>query len=162
MVYPSYHLPHFDYCQGSAWSRWSMESLSLLHWSADWIICSLLNMSDCIFDSPYLWQFWNVLPWYHSCYCKSAFMISDSLALDQTPCVGNSTHPSYWSGSSRTHPNDYDSKNTVSSLQFQTASSEVGTTSYQESTIESTVLEIDIEAQQEQSDELVVVVERMK
>ncbi len=35
-------------------------------------------------------------------------------------------------------------------------------TSSQESTIESTVLEIDIEAQQEQLDELVEVVERME
>ncbi|PBK94904.1 hypothetical protein ARMGADRAFT_1097928, partial [Armillaria gallica] len=61
-----------------------------------------------------------------------------------------------------TRPNDDDSENTVSSLHFQTASSEVGMTSFQESTIESTVFEIDIEAQQEQSDELVVVVERME
>ncbi|SJK98303.1 uncharacterized protein ARMOST_01568 [Armillaria ostoyae] len=53
---------------------------------------------------------------------------------------------------------DYD-ENTVSSLHFQ-APSEVGTTSLQESTIESAVLEIDIEAQWQQSDELVVVVER--
>ncbi|PBK94913.1 hypothetical protein ARMGADRAFT_1029257 [Armillaria gallica] len=61
-----------------------------------------------------------------------------------------------------THPNDDDSDNTVSSLHFQIASSEVGTTSYQESTINSTVHEIDIEAQQEQSDGLVEVVERME
>ncbi|PBK59839.1 hypothetical protein ARMSODRAFT_1009585 [Armillaria solidipes] len=60
-----------------------------------------------------------------------------------------------------TRPNDnYDTENTVSSLHFQTASSEVGMTSLQESTIESAVHEIDIEAQQEQSDELMEVVER--
>ncbi len=103
MVYSSYHLLHFDCCWGTAWSKWSMESLSLLHWSADWILCSLLNVSDCIFGSPYLGQFWYVLPWCHSCFCKGVFMTSDSLALDQTPYVGNSTHPPYWSGSSRTY-----------------------------------------------------------
>ncbi|SJL18465.1 uncharacterized protein ARMOST_22054 [Armillaria ostoyae] len=54
---------------------------------------------------------------------------------------------------------DYGSENTVSSLHFQ-APSEVGTTSFQESTMESAVLETDIEAQQERSDEFVVVVER--
>ncbi|PBK94993.1 hypothetical protein ARMGADRAFT_1029326 [Armillaria gallica] len=59
-----------------------------------------------------------------------------------------------------THPNnDYD-QSTVSSLHFQTPS-EVGTTSFQESTIESTVFETDIEAQQQQSDELVIVIERI-
>ncbi|SJK98307.1 uncharacterized protein ARMOST_01572 [Armillaria ostoyae] len=58
-----------------------------------------------------------------------------------------------------TCPNDDYDESTVSSLHFQ-APSEVGTTSFQESTMESTVLEIDIEAQQEQSDELVVIVER--
>ncbi|SJL11382.1 uncharacterized protein ARMOST_14785 [Armillaria ostoyae] len=60
-----------------------------------------------------------------------------------------------------TCPNDdYDSENTMSSLHFQTASSEVGMTSLQESTIESAVHEIDIEAQQERLDELMEVVER--
>ncbi|SJK98311.1 uncharacterized protein ARMOST_01576 [Armillaria ostoyae] len=59
-----------------------------------------------------------------------------------------------------THPNDDYDGSTVSSLHFQ-APSEAGTTSIQESIIESAVLEIDIEAQQQQSDELaVVVVER--
>ncbi|SJL18460.1 uncharacterized protein ARMOST_22049 [Armillaria ostoyae] len=58
-----------------------------------------------------------------------------------------------------TRPNDEGDGSTVSSLHFQPAS-EVGTTSYQESTTESAVLEIDIEAQQQQSDELVIVVER--
>ncbi|KAK0217332.1 hypothetical protein EDD85DRAFT_961977 [Armillaria nabsnona] len=61
-----------------------------------------------------------------------------------------------------TRPNDDNSENTVSSLHFQTAGSEVGSTSFQESTIESAVSEIDIEAQQEQLDELVEVVERME
>ncbi|PBK94907.1 hypothetical protein ARMGADRAFT_1029252 [Armillaria gallica] len=61
-----------------------------------------------------------------------------------------------------TCPNDDTSENTVSSLHFQTASSEVGTTSYQESIINSTVHEIDIEAQQEQSDGFMEVVERME
>ncbi|PBK90136.1 hypothetical protein ARMGADRAFT_1112321 [Armillaria gallica] len=60
-----------------------------------------------------------------------------------------------------TRPNDGDSENTVSSLHFQ-ASSEVGTTSYQESTIENAVYEIDIEAQQGRLDEPVEVVERTK
>ncbi|KAK0219910.1 hypothetical protein IW262DRAFT_1461021 [Armillaria fumosa] len=60
-----------------------------------------------------------------------------------------------------TQPNDDDdSGTTVSSLHFQTASSEAGMTSYEESTIESAVHEIDIEAQQEQLDGLVEVVER--
>ncbi|SJL11315.1 uncharacterized protein ARMOST_14718 [Armillaria ostoyae] len=58
-----------------------------------------------------------------------------------------------------TRPNDDYDESTVSSLHFQ-APSEVGTTSFQESTIENTILETDIEAQQQQSDELVVVVER--
>ncbi|SJL18450.1 uncharacterized protein ARMOST_22039 [Armillaria ostoyae] len=58
-----------------------------------------------------------------------------------------------------TRPNDDYDENTVSSLHFQTPS-EVGTTSFQESTTESAVLEPDIEAQQEHSHELVVVVER--
>ncbi|PBK74957.1 hypothetical protein ARMSODRAFT_1055789 [Armillaria solidipes] len=57
-----------------------------------------------------------------------------------------------------THPNDDYDESTVSSLHFQ-AASEVSTTSYQESTMESAVLETDIEAQHQQSDELVVVVE---
>ncbi|KAK0212059.1 hypothetical protein IW262DRAFT_1301503 [Armillaria fumosa] len=51
----------------------------------------------------------------------------------------------------RTHPNDDDDS---------TASSEVDTISFQESNIESTVHETDIEAQQEQLDELVEVVKR--
>ncbi|SJL11385.1 uncharacterized protein ARMOST_14788 [Armillaria ostoyae] len=59
-----------------------------------------------------------------------------------------------------THPNDECDGSTLSSLHFQTASLEVGTTSFQESIIESAVHEIDIEAQQEWSDELVEVVER--
>ncbi|KAK0217339.1 hypothetical protein EDD85DRAFT_991206 [Armillaria nabsnona] len=68
-----------------------------------------------------------------------------------------------WAAAGHTCPNDdNNSESTVSSLHFQTASSEVGTTSYQESIIESTIFEIDIEAQQEWSDELVVVVERME
>ncbi|SJL18483.1 uncharacterized protein ARMOST_22072 [Armillaria ostoyae] len=58
-----------------------------------------------------------------------------------------------------TRPNDDYDESTVSSLQFQ-APSEVGMTSFQESTTESAILETDIEAQQEWSDELVVVVER--
>ncbi|KAK0480809.1 hypothetical protein IW261DRAFT_1419147 [Armillaria novae-zelandiae] len=58
-----------------------------------------------------------------------------------------------------THPNDEGNGSVVSSLHFQTLS-EVSTTSFQESTTESTVLEIDIEAQQQQLDELAVVVER--
>ncbi|SJL18453.1 uncharacterized protein ARMOST_22042 [Armillaria ostoyae] len=58
-----------------------------------------------------------------------------------------------------TRPNDDYDESTVSSLQFQ-APSEVGTTSFQESTTESAILETDIEAQQEWSDELMVVVER--
>ncbi|KAK0467402.1 hypothetical protein IW261DRAFT_1598239 [Armillaria novae-zelandiae] len=48
----------------------------------------------------------------------------------------------------------------VSSLHFQTASSEASTTSYREPTIESSVYEVDIEAQQEQGEELIEVVER--
>ncbi len=48
----------------------------------------------------------------------------------------------------------------MSSLHFQTASSEAGMTSYQESIIESAVHETDIEAQWEQSEELVEIVER--
>ncbi|KAK0473677.1 hypothetical protein IW261DRAFT_1656691 [Armillaria novae-zelandiae] len=61
-----------------------------------------------------------------------------------------------------TCPNDEDddSVNTVSSLHFQTASSEASTTSYQESGIEGSVYEVDIEAQQEQGEELIEVVER--
>ncbi|PBK59773.1 hypothetical protein ARMSODRAFT_1090596 [Armillaria solidipes] len=58
-----------------------------------------------------------------------------------------------------TRPNDEGNGSIVSSLHFQ-APSEVGTTSTQESTTESAVLETDIEAQQQQSDELVVIVER--
>ncbi|PBK59842.1 hypothetical protein ARMSODRAFT_1071074 [Armillaria solidipes] len=64
-----------------------------------------------------------------------------------------------------TRSNDDNSENTMSSLHFQTAGSEIGTTSFQESTIESTVHEIDIEAQQveqEQLDELMEVAERME
>ncbi|PBK94954.1 hypothetical protein ARMGADRAFT_1029294 [Armillaria gallica] len=57
-----------------------------------------------------------------------------------------------------TRPNDECDGSTVSSLQFQ-APSEAGTASFQESSIESAV-EADTEAQQEQPDELVVVVER--
>ncbi|PBK81503.1 hypothetical protein ARMGADRAFT_1144199 [Armillaria gallica] len=58
-----------------------------------------------------------------------------------------------------TCPNDNYNENTVSSLHFQ-APSEVGTTTFQESTIESTILETDIEAQHQQSNELMKVVER--
>ncbi len=54
----------------------------------------------------------------------------------------------------------------MSTIRFQTESSQSSqtsrpsTTSFQESTVQSAVLEMDIEAQREQSDELVVVVER--
>ncbi|PBK76247.1 hypothetical protein ARMSODRAFT_1078439 [Armillaria solidipes] len=60
-----------------------------------------------------------------------------------------------------TRPNDDSDESTVSTLHFQ-ASSGLDTASLQESesTRQSAVLEMDIEAQQEQSDELVVVVER--
>ncbi|KAK0473676.1 hypothetical protein IW261DRAFT_1596200 [Armillaria novae-zelandiae] len=51
-----------------------------------------------------------------------------------------------------TRPNDEDDDST--------ASSEASTTSYQEPTIESSVYEVDIEAQQEQGEELIEVVER--
>ncbi|PBK94921.1 hypothetical protein ARMGADRAFT_1029264 [Armillaria gallica] len=67
-----------------------------------------------------------------------------------------------WAAAGHTRLNDDNSENTMSSLHFQTAGSEFGSTSFQESTIESAVSEIDIEAQQEQSDELVEVVERME
>ncbi len=107
MVYPPYHLPHFDYCWGYAWSKWSIETLSPLHWSASWILSSLLNISDCIFGSLHFWQFWTVLPWSHSWYCKGVFMTQDSLTIDQTPYVGSSTHPPYWSGSSRTYTSQW-------------------------------------------------------
>ncbi|KAK0467401.1 hypothetical protein IW261DRAFT_1598238 [Armillaria novae-zelandiae] len=50
-----------------------------------------------------------------------------------------------------TRPNDDDDS---------TASSEASTTSYREPTIESSVYEVDIEAQQEQGEELIEVVER--
>ncbi|KAK0480776.1 hypothetical protein IW261DRAFT_1563454 [Armillaria novae-zelandiae] len=58
-----------------------------------------------------------------------------------------------------TRPQDDCEGSIVSSLHFQ-AATEVGTITFQESTMESTVLETDIEAQHQQSDELVVVVER--
>ncbi|KAK0220009.1 hypothetical protein IW262DRAFT_1461173 [Armillaria fumosa] len=58
-----------------------------------------------------------------------------------------------------TRPQDDYDGSTVSSLHFQPAS-EVGTISFQESATESAVLETDIEAQRQQSDEFVVVVER--
>ncbi|KAK0184994.1 hypothetical protein F5146DRAFT_1144648 [Armillaria mellea] len=53
-----------------------------------------------------------------------------------------------------------DDSSSVSTLQFQTPST--STSSIQESTMQSAVFETDIEAQREQSDELVVVVERMQ
>ncbi|KAK0217335.1 hypothetical protein EDD85DRAFT_961981 [Armillaria nabsnona] len=84
--------------------------------------------------------------------------------LNATAAIARRVAPTLLIGraaAGHTHPNDdNNSENTVSSLHFQTASSEVGTTSYQESTIQSAVYETDIEAQQEQLDELVVVVER--
>ncbi|KAK0467756.1 uncharacterized protein EV420DRAFT_1684260 [Desarmillaria tabescens] len=67
-----------------------------------------------------------------------------------------------------THPTEeHDKSVTVSTLRFQMASqlsqpSQPSTSSFQESTMQSAVLEADIEAQTERSDELMVVVERMQ
>ncbi|PBK93649.1 hypothetical protein ARMGADRAFT_1030238 [Armillaria gallica] len=63
---------------------------------------------------------------------------------------------------------EHDESSPVSTIRFQTESSQSSqtprnsTTSFQESTVQSTVLEMDIEAQRERSDELVVVVERIE
>ncbi len=103
MVHCPHHLPHFECYWGSAWNRQSIKCLSLLHWSAGWILSSVFNDSDCIFGSRYSWQFWSVLPWCHSWYCKGVFMTPDFLVIDQTPYVGSSTHTHYWLGSSRTY-----------------------------------------------------------
>ncbi|PBL01653.1 hypothetical protein ARMGADRAFT_1071181 [Armillaria gallica] len=59
-----------------------------------------------------------------------------------------------------TRPNDTSDESTVSALHFRMASSEPVITSLRESAMQRTVLEMDIEAQSEQSDELVVVEER--
>ncbi|SJK98538.1 uncharacterized protein ARMOST_01806 [Armillaria ostoyae] len=59
-----------------------------------------------------------------------------------------------------TRPNDDRDESTISTLRFQPPL-ELGTTSLQESTAQSSVPEIDLEAQQQHSDELVVVVERI-
>lgn len=59
-----------------------------------------------------------------------------------------------------TRPNDNSNQNTVSALHFQMASSEPIITSLEEPAMQRTVLEMDIEAQPEQSDELMVAVER--
>ncbi|KAK0464218.1 uncharacterized protein EV420DRAFT_1515411 [Desarmillaria tabescens] len=59
-----------------------------------------------------------------------------------------------------TRPNDNSDESMVSALHFRIAPSELGTTNLQESTMQNTILETDIEAQRERSDELVVVVER--
>ncbi|SJK98367.1 uncharacterized protein ARMOST_01632 [Armillaria ostoyae] len=56
-----------------------------------------------------------------------------------------------------TRPKDDCDESEMSTIRFRT-SSELGTTSFQESTTESVGLDMDIEAQQEQSDELVAVV----
>ncbi|SJL11346.1 uncharacterized protein ARMOST_14749 [Armillaria ostoyae] len=58
-----------------------------------------------------------------------------------------------------TRPKDDCDESTVSSLHFQTPS-ELGTASLQESSVQSAVLEVDIEAQLERSDELVLVTEK--
>ncbi|KAK0203803.1 hypothetical protein DFS33DRAFT_1384068 [Desarmillaria ectypa] len=58
-----------------------------------------------------------------------------------------------------TRPNDDSDQSTVSTLHLRTPS-ESYTTSVEESTIRSVVLEMDIGAQPERSDELVVIVER--
>ncbi|KAK0203800.1 hypothetical protein DFS33DRAFT_832825 [Desarmillaria ectypa] len=58
-----------------------------------------------------------------------------------------------------TRPNDDSDQSTVSTLHFRTPS-ELGATSLQESTMQSAHLEMDIEAQPEWSNELVVVVEK--
>ncbi|PBK58418.1 hypothetical protein ARMSODRAFT_1091223 [Armillaria solidipes] len=83
--------------------------------------------------------------------------------LDTIAAIAKGVAPTLLIGraaAGHTRPNNDYNESTVSSLHFQTPS-EVGTTSFQESAVESAVLEIDIEAQREQSDELVVVVERM-
>ncbi|KAK0454015.1 uncharacterized protein EV420DRAFT_1696533 [Desarmillaria tabescens] len=65
-----------------------------------------------------------------------------------------------------THPTEeHDESATVSTLHFQMAFQssqplQPSTSSFQESTVQSAVLEVDIEAQRERSDELMVVVER--
>ncbi|KAK0219909.1 hypothetical protein IW262DRAFT_1554220 [Armillaria fumosa] len=96
-----------------------------------------------------------------------AFLIQGDfglLYLDNIASITRGVAPTLLIGraaAGHTCPNDDDgSVTTVSSLHFQIASSEVSTTSYQESTIESAIYETDIEAQQEQLDGLVEVVER--
>ncbi|KAK0227108.1 hypothetical protein EDD85DRAFT_854858 [Armillaria nabsnona] len=59
-----------------------------------------------------------------------------------------------------TRPNDTSDESTMSALHFRMAPSEPVITSLRESAMQRTVLEMDIEAQSEQSDELVVVEER--
>ncbi|KAK0238216.1 hypothetical protein EDD85DRAFT_952385 [Armillaria nabsnona] len=95
-----------------------------------------------------------------------ALIICDNLGwyyLDAIASITKGVTPTLLIGraaAGHTCPNNDYNQSTVSSLHFQ-APSEVGMTSFQESTIGSAVLETDIEAQQQQSDELVVVVEKM-
>ncbi|KAK0454037.1 uncharacterized protein EV420DRAFT_1765859 [Desarmillaria tabescens] len=60
-----------------------------------------------------------------------------------------------------TQPKDDSDETTVSALHFRTPS-KLGTTNLQESTMQGSVLEMDVEAQSQRSDEFVVVVERIQ
>ncbi|KAK0489586.1 hypothetical protein EDD18DRAFT_1110195 [Armillaria luteobubalina] len=125
------------------------------------------SMSTIITDLYIIWCCWMV---WGQCWVTVLLLIlsivaaTESLYFDSIAVIAKGVAPTLLIGQAaagHTHPNDDDdSVTTVSSLHFQTASSEASTTSYQESTIESAVYETDIEAQQEQSDGLVEVVER--
>ncbi|PBK92559.1 hypothetical protein ARMGADRAFT_1030829 [Armillaria gallica] len=92
------------------------------------------------------------------CIC-SLFIISD-LDLGFHCAVVKGVAPTLLIGraaAGHTRPRDEGDESTLSTLHFRT-SSDLGTASLQESTMQSAILEIDIEAQQERSDELVLVI----
>ncbi|KAK0192483.1 hypothetical protein F5146DRAFT_999671 [Armillaria mellea] len=124
-----------------------------------WNICITASLGTIVTD---LYMIWCWIVW-GQCWIIVLFPILFLIAAT-VAAIAKGVAPTLligWAAAGHTHPNDDDNSEhtTVSSLHFQTASSEVDTTSYQESTIESTVQDIDIEAQQEQ-DELIEVVGR--